>query len=51
MSAALFSLVYIKGEEMEPGHGLAVFVEEGGAETNMRMGSDPRSCQFDRFLG
>src|SRR5580700_9244011 len=50
IGAAIFSIVYVKGEEMEPGQGLAVFVQQGGAETNVRMGSDSRSPPIDRFL-
>jgi hypothetical protein len=44
ISAAVFSIVYVKGEEMEPGQGLAVLVEEGGAETNVRMERDSRGA-------
>jgi hypothetical protein len=51
ITAAVFSIVDVKGEEMEPSQGLAVFVEQGGAETNVLMRRDPCSPQFDRFLG
>src|SRR5580692_3847480 len=50
IGAAVFSIAYVKGEEMEPGQGLAVFAEQGGAKTNVRMGSDSRSPQIDRSL-
>ena len=33
ITTAVFTIVDVKGEEMEPGQGLAVFVEQGGAET------------------
>src|ERR1035437_5809436 len=51
ITAAVFCIVDVKGEEMESGQGLAVFAEQGGAETNVRMGGDPCSPKTDKLLG
>src|ERR1035437_101355 len=51
ITAAVFSVVDVKGEEMKPGQRLAVFVEQGGAKSNVRMGRDRGSHRIDWFSG
>src|SRR5580698_3601566 len=50
ITAAVFTLEDVKGEQVEPSQGLAVLVEKRRAEMNVRTGTNPRSLKADGFL-